>query len=36
MQQAEHKSLEAPDETREFSNERAEIVKIGDSEVARS
>ncbi len=35
MQQTEHKSLEAPDETREFPNGRAEIVKIGDSEIGR-
>lgn len=35
MQKTEHKSLETPDETREFPNGRAEIVKIGDSEIGR-
>ena len=35
MQQTEHKSFQTPDETREFPNGRAEIVKIGGSEVGR-
>ena len=35
MQQAEHRSFESPDETREFPNGRAEIVKIGAADVGR-
>jgi hypothetical protein len=35
MQQTEHRSFEAPDETRAFPNGRAEIVKIGGGEVGR-
>jgi hypothetical protein len=34
-QQTEHKGFEQPDETREFPNGRAEILKIGDGEVGR-
>jgi hypothetical protein len=33
MQSTEHKSFREPDETREFPNGRAEIVKIGGGEV---
>ena len=35
MQQSEHRSFVAPDETREFPNGRAEIVKIAGGEVGR-
>ena len=35
MQQTEHSSFEKPDEVREFPGGRAEIVKIGDSEIGR-
>ena len=35
MQQTEHKSFQAPDETREFPNGRAEILQIGGGEVGR-
>ena len=35
MQQTEHKSFEIPEETREFPNGRAEILKIGGGEVGR-
>ena len=35
MQQTEHRSFEQPDETRDFPNGRAEIVKIGGAEVGR-
>jgi hypothetical protein len=35
MQQTEHKSFEAPEETREFPNGRAEILQIGGGEVGR-
>jgi hypothetical protein len=35
MQVTEHKSFQAPDETREFPNGQAEILRIGDSEVGR-
>jgi quercetin dioxygenase-like cupin family protein len=35
MQVTEHRSFGTPDETRPFPNGRAEIVKIGDSEVGR-
>jgi hypothetical protein len=34
-QQTEHKGFRQPDETREFPNGRAEILKIGDGEVGR-
>ncbi len=34
-QQAEHRSFEASDDLREFPNGRAEIVKIGGSEIGR-
>ena len=35
MQQTEHRSFEAPDETRSFPNGRAEIIKIGTGDVGR-
>ncbi|MGO8871764.1 MAG: cupin domain-containing protein [Acidimicrobiales bacterium] len=35
MQTTEHRSFQSPDETRDFPNGRAEIVKIGDGEVGR-
>jgi hypothetical protein len=35
MQPMEHGSFASPDEIREFPNGRAEIVKIGDSEIGR-
>ena len=35
MQQTEHKSFKAPEETREFPNGRAEILQIGGGEVGR-
>ena len=35
MQETEHRSFQAPDETREFPHGRAEIVKIGGGEVGR-
>jgi quercetin dioxygenase-like cupin family protein len=35
VQQTEHSSFERPDEVREFPDGRAEILKIGDSEVGR-
>ena len=35
MQATEHKTFEAPDETREFPHGRAEILRIGDGEVGR-
>jgi hypothetical protein len=35
MQETQHRSFQAPDETRAFPNGRAEIVKIGDGEVGR-
>ena len=35
MQQTEHKSFAAPEETREFPNGRAEILQIGGGEVGR-
>ena len=35
MQQTEHRSFGAPDETREFPHGRAEIVKVGGGEVGR-
>ena len=34
-QQTEHSSFTAPDEVREFPNGRAEILKIGGSEIGR-
>jgi len=33
--ETEHKSLETPDETREFPHGRAEIVQIGGGEIGR-
>lgn len=35
MQTTEHKTFTAPDEVREFPNGRAEIVKVGDTEIGR-
>ena len=35
MQETEHRSFAAPDESREFPNGHAEIVKIGGGEVGR-
>ena len=35
MQQTEHRSFEAPDETRSFPNGRAEIIKIGSGDGGR-
>ena len=35
MQVTEHKTFQTPDETREFPEGRAEILKVGDSEVGR-
>jgi hypothetical protein len=35
MQQTEHRSFEAPDETRPFPNGRVEIVKVGDGIIGR-
>jgi hypothetical protein len=35
MQQTEHKSFDSPDETREFPNGRAEILRIGSAEIGR-
>jgi hypothetical protein len=35
MQQTQHKSFGAPDETRDFPNGHAEIISIGDGEVGR-
>jgi hypothetical protein len=35
MQQTEHSSFGAPHEVREFPNGRAEILKVGDSEIGR-
>lgn len=35
MQETAHRSFEAPNETRQFPNGRAEIVMIGDNEVGR-
>ena len=35
MQETEHRSFAAPDESRDFPNGRAEIVKIGGGEVGR-
>jgi hypothetical protein len=35
MNKTEHRSFQAPDETREFPHGRAEILKIGGGEVGR-
>ena len=35
MHETEHKSFQTPDETREFPNGRAEILKVGGGEVGR-
>ena len=35
MDKTEHRSFEAPDETREFPHGRAEILRIGGGEVGR-
>ena len=35
MQTTEHKTFSRPDETREFSHGRAEILKVGGGEVGR-
>jgi hypothetical protein len=35
MHVTEHRSFETPDDTRAFPNGRAEILKIGDSEIGR-
>ena len=35
MQSTEHKTFGTPDETREFPNGRAEILRVGDSEIGR-
>ena len=35
MHETEHKSFQAPDETREFPNGRAEVLTIGGGEVGR-
>jgi hypothetical protein len=35
MQATEHRSFQAPDETRAFPNGRAEIVKVGKGEIGR-
>ena len=35
MQVTEHKTFQTPDETRGFPKGRAEILKVGDSEVGR-
>lgn len=35
VQETEHKSFEAPDETREFPNGQAQIVSVGGAEVGR-
>jgi hypothetical protein len=34
-QETEHRNFDAPDEVRPFDNGRAEIVKIGNSEIGR-
>jgi len=36
MQQTEHRDFGEPDELREFPNGRAEILKVGDSEIGRA
>ena len=35
MQKTEHKTFGRPDEVREFPQGRAEIVRVGDSEIGR-
>jgi quercetin dioxygenase-like cupin family protein len=35
MQQTEHRAFGDPDETRSFPHGRAEILKVGDSEIGR-
>ena len=35
MDKTEHKSFQAPDETREFPHGRAEIVNVGGGQVGR-
>ena len=35
MQETEHRSFGEPDEVREFPNGRAEILKVGGSEIGR-
>ena len=35
MQSTEHRTFEAPDETREFPHGRAEILQVGDAEIGR-
>ena len=35
MQQTEHKTFTKPEETRQFPNGRAEIIKVGGGEVGR-
>lgn len=35
MQQTEHRGFGEPDEVREFPSGRAEILKVGDSEIGR-
>ena len=35
MDKTEHRSFQAPDETREFPHGRAEILKVGGGEVGR-
>jgi len=35
MQSTEHRSFEAPDETREFPHGRAEILRVGDAQLGR-
>jgi hypothetical protein len=35
MQAMEHRSFEQPDETREFPNDRAEMLRVGGGEVGR-
>ncbi len=35
MHETEHRSFGDPDETREFPNGRAEILKVGDGEIGR-
>ena len=35
MQSTEHRSFQAPDETRDFPKGRAEILRVGDAEIGR-
>jgi hypothetical protein len=35
MQETQHKSFSAPDETRDFPNGKAEILNVGDAEIGR-